>query len=95
MASDVKTTPPLSRARYARLWPDGEMAVMKAGLAYEDAREEMSREDPDVEMLEVEITVLRSHGRPQLNAVTSRCVHCPTCGENIYVEETTDGELIT
>ena len=84
-----------SRTRYARLWPDGEMTVMKAGMAFEDARETMLREDPDVEMLEIEVLVLRSHGRPQLRAVASRCVDCPTCGESIHVEETPDGEFVS
>ena len=82
------------RTRYARLYSNGDLAVMRAGLTFDAARQEMCGQDLDVEMLEVEITVIRTHGRPHIKAVTDRHINCPTCGEEIYVEETADGEIV-
>ena len=85
------------RTRFARLYSDGTMGVEQAGADFLTARQRLTEghDDPDVELLEIEIVVIRSHGRPRLRAVTDRHVTCPTCGEEIYVEETADGELIT
>lgn len=82
------------RARFARLYGDGDMIIMPAGMAFDAARKEMCGEDPHVEMLEVEITVIRTHGRPHIRAMTDRHINCPTCGEEIHVEETADGEIV-
>ena len=83
------------RTRYARLFSDGGLIVMPAGMDFVAARKEMIGEDEDTEMLEVEVTVIRTHGHPHLKEVTDRHVRCPTCGEDIYVEETKDGEILT
>ena len=68
---------------------------MRAGLPFDEAKREMDGHDPDVEMLEVEVIVIRTHGRPHIKAVTNRSISCPTCGEEIYVEETADGEIVS
>jgi hypothetical protein len=88
-----QTTRNFPRTRYACLFSDGGLIVMPAGMSFDAARREMMGEDDTTEMLEVEIAVLRSHGRPHVKAVASRHICCPTCGENIYVEENQDGEL--
>lgn len=86
---------PPTRTRYARLYSDGSLNVMPAGADFIASRKEMCGEDPDTEMIEIEITVVRTHGRPHLREVTDRHIRCPTCGEEIYVEETSDGEIST
>lgn len=75
------------RTRFARLYSDGSIGVCSASRDFSGARAELigSSDDPDVELLEVEINVVRSHGKPKLREVTDRYVSCPTCGEEIYV----------
>lgn len=79
---------PRSRTRYARLYADGGISVMPAGASWEDARRSLidSSDDDDTELLEIEITVIRTHGRPKLRALRSHSVCCPTCGDVIRVE---------
>lgn len=86
MPSDRK--PARSRSRFAQLYADGALIVMPAGHDFITARKEFlaSSDDDDVELLEVEITVIRSHGRPKLQAVTEHSARCPTCGDTVFVE---------
>ena len=86
-------TPARSRSRFARLWPDGSMSVEPAGIDFFQARERLRNEgdDDEVELLEVEITVIRSHGKPKLHVVTEHSATCPCCGETVFVEVPTDG----
>lgn len=79
---------PATRTRFARLYGDGSISVEPAGTDFLLARKRLSEgnEDPDVKLLEIEVVVLRTHGRPHLKTVTSQVVTCPTCGEDIYVE---------
>lgn len=81
-------TPPQSRSRFARLYSDGGIGVAAPGTDFETARRQLieSHDDPTVELLEIEITVLRSHGKPKLQAVTEHSATCPTCGETVYLE---------
>lgn len=76
------------RTRYARLYADGGIAVMPAGASWEEARRNLldSSDDDDTELLEIEITVIRTHGRPKLRAASSYSACCPTCGETVFVE---------
>ena len=74
--------------RYARLFSDGSMSLMPTGTDPIEARRELieGHEDDDVELLEVDITMVRSLGKPKLQAVKGKHVMCPTCGEDIWVE---------
>lgn len=77
-----------ARTRYARLYADGGIAVMPAGMSWEAARQELldSSDDDDTELLEIEITVIRTHGRPKLRMIRTHSACCPTCGEVVEVE---------
>lgn len=81
MADDLRT-------RFARLYPDGSMGIERAGLDFETARRALrdGSDDDDVELLEVRITVIRTHGRPKLAAVRQLSCTCPTCGEIVSME---------
>jgi hypothetical protein len=61
---------------------------MPAGASWEEARRNLldSSDDDDTELLEIEITVIRTHGRPKLRAASSYSACCPTCGETVFVE---------
>lgn len=85
--------PARSRSRFARLYSDGALIVMPAGHDFITARAEFmaSGEDDDVELLEVELTVIRSHGQPKLRLVQEHSARCPCCGETVFVEVPTDG----
>lgn len=76
------------RTRYARLYADGGIAVMPAGMSWEAARQNLldSSDDDDTELLEVEVIVVRTHGRPKLRVASSYSACCPTCGETVFVE---------
>lgn len=76
------------RTRYARLYADGGLGVMPAGASWEEARRNLldSSDDDDTELLEIEITVIRTHGRPKLRVARSHSVCCPTCGDVVHVE---------
>lgn len=86
MMRDQQTT--RSRTRFARLYSDGGMGLAPAGTEFVQARRELieSSDDPDVELLEVEVTVIRSHGLPKLHAIKEHRCTCPTCGETVYIE---------
>lgn len=74
--------------RFARVYSDGSMMVSPADRDFDSARRDLlaSADDDDVELLEVEITVVRTHGRPRLQAVRQhRCI-CPTCGETLELD---------
>lgn len=79
---------PRPRTRYARLYADGGLGVMPAGASWEEARRNLldSSDDDDTELLEIEITVIRTHGRPKLRVARSHSVCCPTCGDVVHVE---------
>src|ERR1700748_2571626 len=84
----------ISRTRFARLFPDGGLIVMPPGTDWFQARRELieSYDDDNIEIIEIEITVVRSHGKPKLALVTEFPVSCPTCGEEFYVERECDGD---
>lgn len=93
MASGEQTTrPPRGRTRFARVYSDGSISIEPAGLDFIDARNRLcaGHDDDDVELLELEITVIRSHGYPKMRAVTEHSARCPTCGETVYVEVPSD-----
>ena len=75
------------RTRFARLFDGGYMIVEPGNVDFLEARRSLleSADDDDVEILEVEITVVRSHGRPKLQVAREHLVTCPTCGEKIEV----------
>lgn len=81
-----------TRTRFARLYSDGGMGIMPAGTDFVEARRELieSHDDDDVELLEVEVTVIRSHGQPKLQVVREHSARCPCCGETVYVEVPSD-----
>ena len=80
-----------SRSRFARLWPDGSMEVFPAGVDFQQARGRLTSGDKDVELLEIEIAVIRSHGMPMLRVVTEHSAVCPCCGEIVTIEAPRDG----
>jgi hypothetical protein len=82
------TDAPRARTRFARLWPDGGMSVEPAGMDFAEARERMrvAGDDDDVELLEIEITVIRTHGSPHVKAVGEHHATCPCCGEIVTIE---------
>lgn len=75
------------RTRFARLFDGGGMIVEPPNVDFLEARRSLleSADDDDVEILEVEITVVRSHGKPRLQVAREHSVTCPTCGEEIQV----------
>ena len=79
---------PKTRTRFARVYPGGSMSVCPATYDFVDARDDLigSSDDQDVELLEVEINVIRTHGRPKMQTVTEIVITCPTCGEVIYAD---------
>lgn len=81
-----------SRTRFARLYSDGGMIVLPVKYDFIEARRELLQDgdDDDVELLEVEVTVVRTHGRPKLQAVREHSARCPTCGDTVYVEVPSD-----
>lgn len=72
--------------RFARLWPDGSMSVERVDMPIEEARAHLEASDPDVELLEIEVVVVRTHGKPRLHAVTEHSARCPCCGEMVSIE---------
>ena len=81
------------RTRFARLYQDGSMGVSPAADDFVTARADLiGSSDDDVELLEVEVNVIRSYGKPKLKTVHERSVTCPTCGEEIYIEQEVDNQ---
>lgn len=72
--------------RFARLWPDGSMGVEPVNTTFEEARVRLEAVDPDVELLEIEVVVVRTHGKPRLQLVTEHSARCPCCGEVVSIE---------
>lgn len=85
MSDPIKAARP---TRFARLYSDGGLGVEAAGVPYEEARRRLtgSSDDDDVELLEIEITVVRNHGQPKIQLVRGTVVQCMTCGETMHVE---------
>ena len=79
---------PQRRTRFARYYQDGSLAVEPADVDFHAARRRLraASDDDDVEILEVEVTVIRTHGRPKMQAVTTHSARCPTCGDIVSVE---------
>ena len=65
--------------RYARRYSDGSFNVASARETQEDAIRGISgsKDDDDTELVEVEIEIVASLGRPKLNIVSDIC---PGCG---------------
>lgn len=80
---------PKRRSRFARLYGDGSMTVLASHHDWHSARRELlaSSDDDDTELLEVEISVIRTHGKPKLVVTHEREVRCPCCGEMVPVKE--------
>lgn len=76
------------RTRFARLYPDGSLGVDAGGVDFFDARRRLlgSTDDDDTELLEIEVTVIRTHGRPKMQQVREHSAVCPTCGDTVYFE---------
>lgn len=75
--------------RFALLYADGSINVYSGEADLETARKKLmhSYDDPDTELVEVDIKIMVSHGTPKLKLVKTACVTCPTCSEEIYFEE--------
>lgn len=75
------------KKRYARLYSDGALSVEQFGVDQAEARRRLCiDDDDDTELLEVEIVIVRSFGKPKLQVVKEHEAICPTCGEQFYVE---------
>lgn len=90
MSKGANNTP--RRTRFARLYSDGTMGLERPGMDFLQARKLLcdGHEDDETELLEVEITVIRTHGRPHIATVTEAWVECPTCGEHVHDDEATE-----
>lgn len=86
MTEPVKETT-ARRTRFARLYGDGSLNVSHGAQDLVEARRMLcdSADDDDVELVEVEVRVVRSHGRPKLRVVTQQSATCPCCGEVIWI----------
>jgi hypothetical protein len=75
--------------RFALLYGDGSFGVLIPDKGLDDARRELgfNGSDPDIEIVEVEIKVIASHGQPNLKVIHGKCVTCPTCQEVIDLDE--------
>jgi hypothetical protein len=62
---------PDGNARFARLFSDGSLTVETAGIDFLTARQRLleSNDDTDVEILEVDIKIIRTYGKPKLRPV--------------------------
>lgn len=80
---------PKPRTRFARLYADGGLNVEPPEVDLETARKSFcdSSDDDDVEILEVEIVVVRRHGKPKLQAIRDTTCRCPTCGELVTIQQ--------
>ena len=80
---------PKNSNRFARVFEDGSMGLERAGTDLIEARRRLceGHDDPDVELIEVQVTVIRTHGKPKLRVVGNVFVTCPTCGEEIHAAE--------
>jgi hypothetical protein len=79
--------------RYARLYSDGSLGVCPDGRDLVQAREELSgsTDDADTELVEVEMRIVQTFGKPKLQIVREHSAQCPTCGTEVYIEvPTTD-----
>jgi hypothetical protein len=87
---DQQTT---RRTRFARLYEDGSLVVVPASRDFVAARGDLiaSSDDDDTELLELEVTVIRTHGKPKLRAVREHSTTCPCCGEAVSVEVPANG----
>lgn len=80
--------------RFARLYSDGSMNVDSGEVDLETAKYRLgiSMDDSDTEIVEVEIKIVRNHGKPHLHVASERYVTCPTCSEHIAIEQTESEE---
>ncbi len=69
--------------RIAVLYSDGSFGVDKAGVDMTEARRRfmISKDDPDTELVEVEIRVTQRFGPRAVEAAKATDVKCPCCGE--------------
>ena len=73
--------------RYARLYSDGSLGVEKYGVDELEARRMLCvSDDDDTGLLEVEIRIIRTLGKPKLQTVKDHEAQCPTCGEVFYID---------
>ncbi len=77
--------------RYARLYPDGSFNVDSGSTDLDTAIKRLSgsTDDDETQIVEVDIKVIATHGAPKLKVVREKCITCPTCSEEIYIEEET------
>jgi hypothetical protein len=75
--------------RFALLYSDGSLNVSSGGEDLENSRNKLmhSYDDPDTELVEVDIKIMVSHGTPKLKLVKTSCVVCPMCSEEIYFDD--------
>lgn len=72
--------------RIARLYADGSFNVDSGdAIDLADAKHRLgtSQDDDDTELVEVEIRVIKSYGKPKLSIVTELSMRCPCCQEII------------
>lgn len=80
---------PARPTRFARRYSDGTLSIERPSTDFFTARRSLvdGHDDDDVEILEVELRVVRSYGSPLQYQHQDRTVTCPTCGEEIRVAD--------
>lgn len=73
--------------RYAALYSDGSLNIFSAGKDLIQSRKEleMSTDDGETELVEVEIKIIATHGPKEVKQYI-HSVECPTCKEQIDIE---------
>lgn len=92
MADKIPRATAVRPTRFARLFSDGSISIEPAGTGFLEARKILCdrRDDPDTELLEIEISVVRTHGSPHIALIDDTLITCPTCGESIHDGEVTE-----
>lgn len=85
------TNAPVRPTRFARVYGDGSIGVEPPSVDFFTARKRLvdGRDDQDIEIVEIEMKVVRTYGRPLEYQYSERTVGCPTCGEEIQIDDPT------
>lgn len=71
--------------RFATLYTDGSFGVHPEGSGMDKARNLMRYDGEDVELVEVEIKMVNTFGKINLQKVTEHSALCPTCHTEVFV----------
>lgn len=76
----------MSNKRFAQLYSDGSLNVSSEGDDLVRARNLLcdSSDDDDTELVEVEISVIRSYGQPKMKIVKEHSAICDLCHSTVY-----------